>query len=155
MEHRYLTRSDDGLFFEDGADRGRIIVSGASTDGRYSVLEWKVGTTVALNADEPRHYFCHRHFECEETFHIQSGSLEFMIEEQVVTLRAGDHMRVPPGTRHGYANPEGNEVSMLVTFVPGGFEQLFVKYRTDEKCNLGGPGFVDEATADFASEFED
>ena len=41
---------------------------------------------------------------------------------------------------------------MLVTFTPGGLEQLFVKYRTDQ-AEIPGPGFVAEATRDYASKF--
>ena len=139
----------DGLAFRDGQDHGRILVSGQETGGRYSLLEW----TVAPTAD-PVSYGPHRHREIEETFLIRSGRLEFLLNDQITSMGAGDFVRVPPGTRHGYANTSGQPVEMLVSFYPGGFEQLFVKYRTDAATPLDGIGFITDAIADFASEFE-
>ncbi|CAB4596253.1 MAG: hypothetical protein ACK5CE_15365 [Actinomycetes bacterium] len=42
---------------------------------------------------------------------------------------------------------------MSVWFTPGGFEQLFVTYRTDQ-ANLDEDDFVVEATGRFNSQFE-
>ena len=141
--------AEDGLAFEDGPDRGRILVSSQDTGGRYSLMEW----TVAANTG-PLSYGPHRHHQIEETFLIRSGHLEFLLNDQVTTMRRGDFVRVPPGTRHGYANISGQPVEMLVSFYPGGFEQLFIRYRTDIDNPLEGSGFITDAVADFASEFE-
>ena len=139
----------DGVAFEDGSDRGRILVSGQQTGGLYSLMEW----TVAPSSD-PTAYGAHRHNEIEETFLIRSGRLEFLLGDQVTSMGPGDFVRVPPGARHGYANASGQPVEMLVSFHPGGFEQLFLKYRTDVVAPLDGAGFVADATTDFGSEFE-
>ena len=69
-------------------------------------------------------------------------------------MNAGDFVRVPPGVRHGYANVSGAEVDLLVSFHPGGFEELFVKYRSDQEPAPLNDGFIDEATRLYASEFE-
>ena len=66
----------------------------------------------------------------------------------------GDFARVPAGTRHGYRNVSGAPVEMVVTFVPGGFEALFLEYRTDTHVPSSGPGFVEDARRLFASSFE-
>jgi hypothetical protein len=42
---------------------------------------------------------------------------------------------------------------MLVWFTPGGFERLFVTYRTDQP-SVDNEGFVNEATNTFNSSFE-
>ena len=141
--------ADDGVAFADGADRGRILVSGAETNGRYSLMEWTVAPSTG-----PLGYGPHRHHQIEETFLIRSGHLQFLLDDQITTMGPGDFVRVPPGTRHGYANISGQPVEMLVSFYPGGFEQLFVKYRTDHDNPLDGSGFIFDATADFDSEFE-
>ena len=141
-----------GVSFEDGKDRARLIVSGDDTDGAYSLLEWCVGPGAQLAADVARDYGAHRHRECEEAFLVTSGELEFLLGNAVNVFRAGDFIRVPKGVRHGYQNTSGKPVDMLVTFVPAGLEQLFVKYRTDQP-ETPGPGFVEEATRDHASEF--
>ena len=149
MEDRIVS-TEGGVPFEDGPDRGRILVSGAETGGRYSLMEYR----VAASTGPAESYGPHRHREIEETFLVRSGSLEFLLGDTVTTLKAGDFVRVPPGTRHGYANISGEPVELLVSFHPGGFEQLFLKYRTDRDGPVEGEGFVADATRDFASEFE-
>ena len=141
-----------GTSFEDGDDHGRIIVSGDDTDGAYSLLEWTIGAGTKLDPDGTRDYGMHLHGECEETFLIKSGSLEFVIGGEIIQMTAGDFVRVPPNTTHGYQNVSGRPVEMLVGFYPAGFESLFVKYRTDQDATPT-PGFVEEATADYASQF--
>lgn len=142
--------ADGGVAFEDGADRGRIIVFGRDTGGRYSLMSWIVAPATA----EAPSYGAHRHQEIEETFMVREGSLEFLLGDEVRVLQAGDFVRVPPGVRHGYINRSGAPVELLVGFHPGGFEELFVRYRTDQEA-IPAPGFVAEATRRYASRFED
>lgn len=144
---------DDG-WFEDGADRGRILASGRDTDGRYSLMEWIVGAGPTSTPGDPPNYGAHRHRQIEEAFYVKSGTLEFLLGDRVSTLTAGDFVRVPAGARHGYANVSGEVAKLLVSFHPGGFEELFVKYRTDYDRAPQGDGFVADATRLYDSEFE-
>lgn len=143
-----IVTTRDGLAFEDGPDRGRIIVSGGDTGGAYSLMEWTVAP-----GDQPG-FGAHRHGTCEETFLIRSGRLEFLLGETVTTLGPGDFVRALPGVRHGYRNSSGEPVEMLVGFAPAGMEMLFVKYRTDGAGPEPGEGFIADATRLFGSEFE-
>jgi len=143
--------SAEGIRFEDGPDRGRIIVSGRDTAGAYSLMEYVIAARLA---DEPVRYGAHKHGAIEETFLLQQGSLEFLLGDQVTVLNAGDFVRVPAGTRHGYANTSGADVHLLVSFIPGGFEDLFVRYRTDAGYVADGDGFTADATRIFGSVFE-
>lgn len=148
-----VVRKEGRLAFEAGDDRARLIVSAEDTDGRYSLLEWTVAGGKKLSHDLPRDYGPHLHRGCEETFLIQSGALEFLIGDEIVTLKEGDFVRVPPGVRHGYQNTSGKPVRILVTFSPGGFEELFLKYRTDQP-EVRGAGFIADATRYHDSEFD-
>ena len=141
-----------GMRFKLDDDDARMIVSGEDTEGRYSLLEWTVAAGQIPTDHEPRDYGPHLHRGCEETFLIQEGSLEFLIGDEVVVMSAGDFVRVPPGVKHGYQNISGKPVKMLVSFTPGGFEALFVKYRTDQGT-VEGKGFLYDATTDHQSEF--
>lgn len=142
--------SDDGVSFEDGPDRGRILVSGRETGGAWSLMAY----VVAPGGDEAAGYGAHRHLGIEETFYVQAGSLRFLLGEEVVALGPGDVVRVPPGVRHGYVNVSGAPVELLVSFHPGGFEELFVRHRSDQHPPPRPGGFVEDATAVFGSEFE-
>ncbi len=147
-----VVRVSGGIRFEDDKDRGRLLVGAAQTNGQYSLLEWKVAAEGPPSATEARDYGAHLHWECEETFLIRSGSLEFLLGDEVTTLGEGDFVRVPAGVRHGYQNVSGHAVEMLVGFTPGGFEALFLKYRTDQP-HVPAEGFIAEATRLYASEF--
>lgn len=149
----FVVPSDGGVCFEAGDDTARLIVSGDDTGGRYSLLEWTVAPSCsdAVSDDAPD-YGPHLHRRCEETFLVQEGSLEFLVGEEVRTLKAGDFVRVPPGVKHGYLNIRDEPVRMLVSFVPAGIEELFIKYRSDQP-EMRGAGFVADATRFYASEF--
>lgn len=153
MDDHLVVAAGAGLAFEDGDDRGRIIVSSASTNGAYSVMQWVVAPQASSDA-EPGSFGPHRHNAIEETFLVRSGELEFLVGDSVSALSSGDFVRVPPGTLHGYRNGGDVPVDLIVTFVPGGFEELFVKYRTDQANDPDGPGFIAEAISGFDSSFE-
>ena len=141
-----------GQPFEDGPDRGRIIVDGDSTGGGYALMEWLIAANETVIEDSD--YGPHSHGACEETFLIRSGHLDFLLGDVVTTLGPGDFVRVPKGVRHGYCNTSGRPVDLLVSFYPAGLETLFIKYRTDRTAPLPSEGFVAEATRRFASTFE-
>jgi mannose-6-phosphate isomerase-like protein (cupin superfamily) len=148
-----LVSTSDGISFEDGPDRGRVLVSGRETGGLYSLVEFMVSARPALGEAEQPDFGPHRHNAIEETFLVRSGNLRFLLGEKEFDLSAGDLVRVPPGMRHGYANLSGREVDLLVTFHPGGFEQLFVTHRSDQNPPPSASGFLDDATRFFDSEF--
>ena len=148
----YVIPLSGGERFKLGEDEARLIVSGKDTGGRYSMLEWTVAASKLLREEEARDYGPHLHNGCEETFQIQEGTLEFLIDGELVKLEAGDFVRVPPGVKHGYQNTSGNPVKMLVTYSLGGFEELFLKYRTDQG-EVEGEGFISDATNLYESDF--
>lgn len=148
MRPQLIIDSNGGTAFEDGPDRGRVLISGESTDNAYSLME----LTVAEREGDPG-FGPHLHHDIEELFIVRKGALEFLLGSDVTRLIEGDAVRVPAGVRHGYRNTSGAPVELLVWFTPGGFEQLFVRYRTDQP-NLDVDYFVVEATGRFNSQFE-
>jgi mannose-6-phosphate isomerase-like protein (cupin superfamily) len=148
MTPSFIIQSNRGASFEDGPDHGRVLISGESTDYAYSLMELTVAPRGVDAGFGP-----HRHHDIDEVFVIRKGTLEFLLDSDVTTLHEGDVVRVPAGVRHGYRNMSGEAVELLVWFTPGGFEGLFVKYRTN-RPNLDENGFVNEATSRFNSRFE-
>jgi mannose-6-phosphate isomerase-like protein (cupin superfamily) len=150
-----LIRNDESTWFDDGPDRGRILLSGRDTHGAYSVMQWILASSSLESTMAHLEYGPHRHADIEETFLITSGTMEFLIGQTVETLRSGDCVRVSPGERHGFLNRSGEDAEMVVIFSPGGFEELFVKYRSDQPAaTVGGEGFAADASRFFGTEFE-
>jgi quercetin dioxygenase-like cupin family protein len=117
-------------------------------------MEYVTAAQAPLGPGESPNFGPHRHNEIEETFLVRSGRLTFLLDEEVIELGPGDFVRVPPGARHGYANLSGEQVELLVSFHPGGFEELFVRHRSDQDPPPPPLGFVEDAVRLFNSEFE-
>ena len=154
MTGNTTVRACEGVAFEDGDDRGRVLVFGHETGGRYSLMEYIVSAQSPIQGAEPLNFGAHRHRDIEETFMVRRGRLRFLLGTDVFDLEAGDFVRVPSGVRHGYANVSGDEVDLLVSFHPGGFEELFVTHRSDQNPPPSPTGFIDDAVRLFGSEFE-
>jgi mannose-6-phosphate isomerase-like protein (cupin superfamily) len=153
MTPRLIVRAGDGeAAFEDGPDHGRVLVFGRDTGGAYGLMELTVAPTQP--GEGLQTYGAHLHAGCEETFLVRSGSLDFLLGDRVITLGPGDFVRAPPGVRHGYANVSDAPAELLVSFHPGGFEELFLKYRSDAAEPAGGEGFKTDAQRLFGSLFD-
>jgi mannose-6-phosphate isomerase-like protein (cupin superfamily) len=149
MSPNLLVRhGDSGSTFEDGPDRGRVLVFGRDTGFAYGLMELTVAPTA------PAGYGAHLHLGCEETFLVRRGRLEFLLGDEVLSLGPGDFVRAPPGVVHGYANRSGAQVELLVGFVPGGLEELFVTYRSNGGDPAGEAGFKADAVQRFGSTFD-
>ena len=148
-----VKKGNDG-YFEDGDDCGKVLAFGRDTGGRYGMMEYQLSPGRETKPQSELSFGPHIHHEIEETFFVRNGTLEFLLDNEVVTLNAGDFVRVPPGKRHGYLNLSDQPVELLVSFHPGGFEELFIKHRTDQEPPPPDDGFVRDAVRDFASEFE-
>ena len=118
-------------------------------------MEYFAAAQASLDPGASPNFGPHRHNDIEETFLVRAGHLTFLLDDKVIELGPGDCVRVPSGTRHGYANLSGEPVELLVSFHPGGFEELFVRHRSDQDPPPLPLGFVEDAVRLFNSEFED
>ena len=126
-------------------DRVLIKTSAKETNGAYSFMHW----TLATDATAPPH----AHERYEETFYVLKGELSLLLGEKTAIMAMGDFVRVPAGVRHGYRNLSAHPVDMLVTFIPGGMEELFYKYRTDER-DFDAQSYLHEAKTSHGTEYE-
>ena len=148
------TRGDPDRYF--GRDRFRVIVSGRSTHGRYSLMEW-ISPAGPLGPG-------HRHANYEEAFLVVEGEVLFELgdDRTKVVAHPGTWVRAPAGTRHTF-QAQGGEARMLVVFTPGGMEELFEAFSDDtaeaacsatSRLALGGAHFVKTAREDHGTEYE-
>ena len=140
-----IIKASSGSRFSFGHDEITIKVSAKDSDGAYSLMHW----IVAPNAFAP----AHAHEEYEETFYVLSGELEFLVGTDTTLVTAGDFIRAPKGTRHGYTNPTDQKAELLVGFTPGGMEDLFEKYKFDGD-NFDAESYLAEARDVHKTEYE-
>ena len=145
MADSTIKKVQDGREFQLLGDRVLIKSSAKETDGAYSFMHW----TAAPGATA----LPHAHERYEETFYVLNGELSFLLGEKTAIIAIGDFVRVPAGVRHGYKNLSADPVDMLVTFIPGGMEELFYKYRTDER-DFDAQSYLHEAKTIHGTEYE-
>lgn len=126
--------------FENPATRetGRIITGAGDTAGEYMQSETRVRPGGAVSV-------AHRHPACTERFEVLEGELTVQLEGRTLTLAQGEHVTVPPGAAHHYANTSGRDVVFRFDVWPAArFEAMVVTLfalgmegKTNDK---GAPG---------------
>ena len=91
-------------------------VSGADTDGAYSLLE------VELDGDGPPQ---HIHKTEDEAFYVLEGEINVLLGERTIKAKAGTFVRIPRGTVHTFCRIEKKSAKLLAIFTPAGFEKFF------------------------------
>jgi quercetin dioxygenase-like cupin family protein len=142
---KLLQRASEGLAFNFVTDRVTTKVSAQETGSQYSLMTW----VAAPKTGSPPHAHAH----CDETFYVVEGQLEFVLGHDRFTIGTGDFVRVPAGTRHAFRNDSDAPAEMLVGLIPGGMEELFYKYRTDDR-EFDLNGFLQEAKQLHGTEYE-
>jgi quercetin dioxygenase-like cupin family protein len=95
------------------ANRVRVHISSAETDGRFALLE-----ACGPPGDQPP---LHVHHHDDEGFYVLGGELTLWVGDQVRVLQAGEGMLAPRGVPHTLRVGD-SEARWLVTSTPAGFE---------------------------------
>jgi quercetin dioxygenase-like cupin family protein len=122
-------------------DTYTILVSGADTAGRYTLIDMH----VPPGGGPPPH----RH-DFEEMFTILDGEIELTFRGVTAVARAGETVNVPANAPHVFRNASGHPARLLCLCSPAGQEEFFkevgvpVTHRTEAP-----PTLDDAATAAF------
>jgi quercetin dioxygenase-like cupin family protein len=121
--------SDDSLLHLGVVgDTYTILVSGADTAGRYTLIDMH----VPPGGGPPPH----RH-EFEEMFTLLDGELEFTFRGVSTVARAGETINVPASAPHVFRNASDRPARVLCLCSPSGQEEFFkeigipVAHRTE------------------------
>jgi quercetin dioxygenase-like cupin family protein len=68
----------------------------------------------------------HTHLETE-IFYVLSGKMTFQVGEHIFEAKAGEVAVVRAGEAHSWRNRSDSDVRTIVTFVPGGIDQIFTR----------------------------
>jgi quercetin dioxygenase-like cupin family protein len=113
-----LTDPDDPtlLHLAIGESTYTILISGAQTTGRYSLIDMSV---PAAGGPPP-----HRH-TFEEMFHVLEGELEVTVRGETVVARPGQTVNIPALAPHAFRNPTDIPARVLCLVAPAGLEAYF------------------------------
>ncbi|MBD2463495.1 cupin domain-containing protein [Oscillatoria sp. FACHB-1407] len=107
------------------------------TNGMYSLMEM----VVYPQTGSPLHI----HSREDESFLVQSGEIQFQIEEQTLTATSGTFIYSPRGQRHRFANISDQPAKVLCWMTPAGLEQFFMEIGTPADDPTAPPPPVTEA----------
>ncbi len=91
-------------------------VSGADTDGAYSLLE------VELDGDGPPQ---HIHKTEDEAVYVLEGEINVLLGERTTRMKAGAFVLIRRGTVHAFSRVGEKPAKVLAIFTPAGFEKFF------------------------------
>lgn len=99
---------------EDMAPRFGFAPDAESRFARSALELEKSGLSYFRLAPGFRFPFGHRHEEQEEVYVVMSGNARMKVEEEILDLRDGDALRVPPELARGIeGGPDGCELLVL------------------------------------------
>ncbi|QDY81014.1 cupin domain-containing protein [Streptomyces qinzhouensis] len=124
-----LVRADEATTLQDGATSLIALLADASDTGGALTANRAVLKKGSPGA--PAHF----HTKATEMFLVLGGTVRFLLDDQVLTLRTGDFLTVPPTVPHAFAPAPGEEGNLLVAFTPG--MQRFDYYRLLERVYRG------------------
>jgi quercetin dioxygenase-like cupin family protein len=114
-----LASGDEVPWFDSvPGERLRIRVGAGNVGGRYAIME----SVAQPMAGAPLH--THRE---DEIFHVLDGVLTFVIDGDRVEAGPGSIVVVPAGAVHAWRNFGDKPARCMVTFTPGGVEELFTR----------------------------
>lgn len=95
-----------------GPDSMRFLLDADATGGAISAHRARL-TDGALGANP------HRHTISSEVFYMVDGSLDVLVDEELVRITTGDLAVVPPGVVHAFAATPGCDAEVFVFVTPG------------------------------------
>jgi quercetin dioxygenase-like cupin family protein len=112
-----------------------ITVSGADTNGRFSVIDMQV---LPGGGPPP-----HRH-DFEETFIVLEGAIEATFRGRKMSVRAGETINIPANAPHRFQNVSAFPVRMICICSPAGPEQYFVELGVPVATRTSPPPKLEE-----------
>lgn len=109
VENTFLIRADQAEKLT--ADPAAVITLLADLDG----LTGNRSTFLDGSDGAPPHF----HTRASELFFVLDGTLQVLLDEDVVTLERGDFLVVPPQVPHAFGALKGADADVLFVFTPG------------------------------------
>jgi quercetin dioxygenase-like cupin family protein len=97
----------------------KILLRSEQSDGHLSAID----TVVAPHTQGP---FLHTH-DFDEAFYVIEGEVVFQLDDELITVRAGDLAFAKRNMPHTFANQSDQPAHMVIICTPAGFEREFAR----------------------------
>jgi quercetin dioxygenase-like cupin family protein len=138
----HLLHATEGEMADLGVAKMRLLAQADSSTEGFSMAEF---TGIAGPWTVP-----HVHNSTEEAFFVLSGRFRFTVGGEDIEIAPGGFLNVPSGTPHVFsAHPGGG--SLLVLWVPGGLEAMFLELARLPSGSIRDPKIRAEISARYDS----
>jgi mannose-6-phosphate isomerase-like protein (cupin superfamily) len=107
-----IIRHEDAELLELPAAAFRLLADGGATQGALSANRLSLGT--GADGAKP-----HYHALSWELFYAIDGAMEFLLDNRLSVVAAGDLVLVPPRMPHAFGAAPGSTADVLVLIAPG------------------------------------
>jgi mannose-6-phosphate isomerase-like protein (cupin superfamily) len=130
------------LSFPDGSSM-TLLADSSATGGKLSVHH----TTLRRGAEGASP---HHHTRVAEVLYVLRGTVQLLVDDELVEAGVGDLVVIPPGVAHAFAAGPDEDAELLVAVTPG--IERFDLFRRFERIATGrearGSTFVDHTDYD-------
>ncbi|WP_326956000.1 MULTISPECIES: cupin domain-containing protein [unclassified Amycolatopsis] len=123
-----LVRHDEAEQLGTTPDTMTLLADVSRTDGHLSTNRASLGR--GRDGATP-----HFHTASAEMFFMLDGELEVLQDDEVVTVRTGDMLFVPPHTTHAFGASSRSGADVLIVFTPG--VERFEYFRMIDRIRRG------------------
>lgn len=106
-------------------NRFSLLVTGDETQGRFATFEIR----ITRGNEPPRRI----HHQEDEIVYVLEGYLTYFVDEEEHEVHAGAALFIPSGVERCF-RVDSDEVRLLVTFVPSGFERYLQEVGIPASC---------------------
>lgn len=96
-----------------------VRISSKESGGQVTVMEFTIPAGLPFGAPP------HIHHDADETVYVAEGTARFHIDDQTVEAGTGAVLHFPKGTPEWFENPGSGPLRLVVTYTPGGIDELF------------------------------
>src|SRR5215469_16876709 len=107
-----LVRAAEAETLGSEPNRTWLLADADATNGTMNAVR----TTLGRGVDGPPPHY---HRESPELFFMLGGALSVLVGEEIVTVREGDFLLVPPNTTHAWGTPDDSGADILIIKAPG------------------------------------
>jgi quercetin dioxygenase-like cupin family protein len=104
--------------------RTKVVLRSEESGGHVSIVD-----NIVLPRTKGPHL--HKH-DFDEAFYLLEGELVFQVEDELITVQAGELAFAPRGVPHTFTNRTDAPAHYVLVCTPAGFERYFARMAAEQ-----------------------